>query len=341
MSNLIDTQNPDNQSPKPAVAADKATPFKIRARLKTIKGPASLTAGISEANVPTPMTRPSGAETEPGLSEKVEQAVWVPYADEGRTKIRKTDLLAVMGIVIAIIIATALPKRAPTPSPSLISTATVGAPVPAGMPLASTDTPAVTHTPAVAAVATDVAVVGATPRLAQISAQISAQSPTQSPAQSPAQIKFVPVQAAAQPSEPTVAEPTPSTRPVSREAVQKFVTDFYLANENLSAEQIDAIYAPTVQYFGSTTSRRAVVREKLAYYRRWPDRQFTLDPDTLKIATAPSGPRIVDISFDYDFNVRSADRTSTGRGIARLTLDLSGNEGQIIREEGRVTVRGR
>jgi hypothetical protein len=123
--------------------------------------------------------------------------------------------------------------------------------------------------------------------------------------------------------------------------VQKFVTDFYLANENLSAEHIDAIYAPTVQYFGSTTSRRAVVREKLAYYRRWPDRQFTLDPDTLKIATAPSGPRIVDISFDYDFNVRSADRTSTGRGIARLTLDLSGNEGQIIREEGRVTVRGR
>jgi hypothetical protein len=155
------------------------------------------------------------------------------------------------------------------------------------------------------------------------------------------QINFVPVQSSAQPPAPATAVPPPSTRPVSREAVQKFVVDFYLSNEDLTGEQIDAIYAPTVQYFGTATNRRAVVREKLAYYRRWPERRFTLDPDTLKITTAQTGPRVVDISFDYEFDVRSAERMSAGRGSARLTLDLSGSEGQIIREEGRVTARAR
>jgi hypothetical protein len=305
MSHPHDPAPGDLLPSRPVVPIGQAAPFKIKARMKAMKN----TGGIPSTAAPHSATFDTFAA----------ETIWVPCGAQTRTRLRTSDLW-VMGAVATVLVAIAtLPKREPQVREPTVAAATVTRPemTLAGVNLAVTiaDNLAVATKPTPSFVSINPS---ATPRAAEIN--------------------FVPVQSSEQ--QPAAAAP-PSTRPVSREAVQKFVTDFYLSNENLSGEQIDAIYAPMVQYFGTPTSRRAVVREKLAYYRRWPERRFTLAPDTLKITTAPTGPRVVDISFDYEFDVRSSERTSAGRGSARLTLDLSGGEGQIIREEGRVTARAR
>lgn len=131
------------------------------------------------------------------------------------------------------------------------------------------------------------------------------------------------------------------TGTLPRAAVQKFVSDFYLAGEDLSAEQIEAVYAPRVMYYGTPTSRTSIIRDQQAYSRRWPQRRYSLIEDTLTITAKPNAPKTFDVSFDYDFDVRSQGRTSMGRGFARLTLDFSVPGGQIIAVEGRVTQRKR
>ncbi len=120
-----------------------------------------------------------------------------------------------------------------------------------------------------------------------------------------------------------------------------FIGDFYLSGQNLEPEELEAIYAPTVLYFGSRPkSRRAIVADKLGYYRRWPDRRYNLVPDTVSIFRTDDNAQQIDITFDYDFDVRSARRVSRGRGSAVLTLDLGVPGGQIVREDGKVVRRG-
>ena len=126
-----------------------------------------------------------------------------------------------------------------------------------------------------------------------------------------------------------------------RAAVQKFVSDFYLAGVDLEPEQIEAVYAPRVLYYGASATRATIVRDQQAYTRRWPERRYTLLDETLTITPKPNAPKTFDVSFDYDFDVRSQTRTSMGRGFARLTLDFSVPGGQIIAVEGRVTQRKR
>ena len=120
-------------------------------------------------------------------------------------------------------------------------------------------------------------------------------------------------------SPPTQAPPAPDATGSSgigtlpRAAVQKFVSDFYLAGEDLSAEQIEAVYAPRVQYYGASASRATIVRDQQAYTRRWPERRYTLLDETLTITPKPNAPKTFDVSFDYDFDVRSQTRSSMGR----------------------------
>ena len=155
----------------------------------------------------------------------------------------------------------------------------------------------------------------------------------------PGTLPFVAAQGVSPAPDATGTEAGVATLP--RAAVQKFVSDFYLAGEDLEPEQIEAVYAPRVQYYGASASRATIVRDQQAYTRRWPERRYTLLDETLTITPKPNAPKTFDVSFDYDFDVRSKDRSSMGRGFARLTLDFSVPGGQIIAVEGRVTQRKR
>ena len=122
--------------------------------------------------------------------------------------------------------------------------------------------------------------------------------------------------------------------------IERFVTNYYLSSDPFSKEQIEVLYAPRIHYFGkSDVAREEVIRDKLRFYARWPSRRYVLDPATLQIAEDPANPRILDIRFEYEFDVLGPSRTSGGRGVAVLTLDLSVEGGRITRESGSVISR--
>lgn len=129
------------------------------------------------------------------------------------------------------------------------------------------------------------------------------------------------------------------TRDELRSVVGRFIDGFYLSGDDLTPEEIATLYAPRVDYFGDRGKLRdAIVRDKLAYFRRWPNRRYELIPETLAVYRDPDAQQ-VDVEFEYQFETRGRGRRSEGRGIALLTLDFSQPGGQIVREEGRVLDR--
>lgn len=125
---------------------------------------------------------------------------------------------------------------------------------------------------------------------------------------------------------------------VIAEIMAHFVVTFYLSGKSMSPAEIEQLYAPRVRYFdGTELTRKAVIRDKLDYFKRWPDRTFSLVPDTMEVFRDESD--LVDVTFQYEFVVRSPKRTSRGRGHAKLTLDFTDPAGRIVREEGDVISR--
>ena len=123
------------------------------------------------------------------------------------------------------------------------------------------------------------------------------------------------------------------------EAMVRFIVGFYLTGEHLTANEIAELYAPTVAYNGEQAkSRDDVVRDKLAYVKKWPKRRFEVVPDTIEVVRDSIGPKFVDVVFEYTFEVRSGRRVSRGRGAASLTLDFTSPRAQIVREDSKVLV---
>lgn len=149
--------------------------------------------------------------------------------------------------------------------------------------------------------------------------------------------------AAAQSADATV----PSTKIVAetpldelREKMRGFVETFYLSGDNLSREDMKEIYAQRVDYFkGKQITLEKLIKDKLSYFKRWPNRSYQLDPETLTVVRGGNG-QVIEVLFEYDFDVSGARKRSRGRGIAMLTVDFSVPGGRIVRERGKVIKRG-
>ncbi len=121
------------------------------------------------------------------------------------------------------------------------------------------------------------------------------------------------------------------------ERLTRFVTDYYLGSSPLSSEQLRALYATRVEYFGGRkVSVERVVADKLSYYRRWTDRRFRLVDGTLDINRDRRQPSLFHVSFEYDFRISGPGRRSSGRGFGLITLDLGTSDAHIVRETGEV-----
>ncbi len=122
--------------------------------------------------------------------------------------------------------------------------------------------------------------------------------------------------------------------------IGRFIEGFYLSGQDLTRSEIRTLYAPRVDYFGGKQkSRRAIVRDKMAYFNRWPDRSYELIPGTLTVLRAGPAGNLVTATFEYRFDTRGGGRRSTGRGFSVLTLDFTEPNGQIVREQGKVISR--
>ncbi len=130
-------------------------------------------------------------------------------------------------------------------------------------------------------------------------------------------------------------QPTKST-----EWVETFIKKFYLSSTALKEPEIRQIYSDPVDYYGEKNVHlERVAREMADYYQKWPKRHYKLVPGSISVKWA--SPDLADVTFLYDFDVSSAHETvNKGRGRARLTLDLTGTPGRIIREDGEVVSGG-
>lgn len=117
--------------------------------------------------------------------------------------------------------------------------------------------------------------------------------------------------------------------------ITKFFTNYYLTGQNIDPEVLRGIYATKVDYFGKTASLDDVIKEKLAYYSRWPVRSFVLQPGSLAIHHLADRGQVYEVTFNYDFKVASADKTNSGTGSARLQIDLAEGHAKIVQENGK------
>ncbi len=120
--------------------------------------------------------------------------------------------------------------------------------------------------------------------------------------------------------------------------VAYFVEWKYLAGESGATPLGADSYADVVDYYAEKKITRAkVMRDKIAYYKRWPNRRYRMLRDTLHIEQQASG--LFDVTFDYTFDVESDTKRIVGRGNAALTLQRRGNGYILLREAGEVTKR--
>lgn len=128
------------------------------------------------------------------------------------------------------------------------------------------------------------------------------------------------------------AKPDPDGR------VAYFVEWKYLAGESGATPLGAESYADIVDYYADRKITRAkVMRDKVAYYRRWPNRRYKMLRDTLRIEQLADG--IFDVAFDYTFDVENDKKRIVGRGTAALRLQRQKNRYILLREAGDVTKR--
>jgi hypothetical protein len=100
-------------------------------------------------------------------------------------------------------------------------------------------------------------------------------------------------------------------------------------------------YGPRVQFHGRALSARELFRQKQRFVQRWPERNYTVRPDSLRTACAPASETCtVHAVFDFIAENPARRRRSTGTATLKLVVDVSGPRPVIVAETSRVFRRG-
>lgn len=108
-------------------------------------------------------------------------------------------------------------------------------------------------------------------------------------------------------------------------------------DESGDAASVLRFYAPRLRYFDrGEISRREVMADKAAYFRRWPERRFRPDLATLEtsVLTEEGEERAIDVRIEVEFDVAGPDREASGRSVVEVTLAPRGADAFIVVAEG-------
>lgn len=99
------------------------------------------------------------------------------------------------------------------------------------------------------------------------------------------------------------------------------------------------LFASRIDYYGKQSITRAqMMRDRMAYYDKWPERAYVMLPDSLRIRERDRDT--VDVTFDYRFEVANNTKQLGGIGRTELTILLNDDGGfTILAEGGRVLER--
>ncbi len=129
----------------------------------------------------------------------------------------------------------------------------------------------------------------------------------------------------------------PEQRPLSEvfEIIEDFVREDYLSNWFASPRLIRRHFADPLDYYWGKKDvpLKEVVRDKMAYVARWPQRYFRLISESLEVRRSQDDPHIYAVKFEYEFETKRRGDEKAGLGETSLLLELLGTR-IIIRGEG-------
>ena len=132
-------------------------------------------------------------------------------------------------------------------------------------------------------------------------------------------------------------------RPLSEiySIIEDFVREDYLSNWSSSPRLIRRHYADPMDYYWGKkgVSLKKVLRDKMSYMSRWPQRYFRLVEDTLEVTRSKEDPYIYAIKFKYEFETKRRGSQKAGIGETGLLLELFDRRVMIRGEGGKVLER--
>ncbi|MDX8449296.1 hypothetical protein [Mesorhizobium captivum] len=137
----------------------------------------------------------------------------------------------------------------------------------------------------------------------------------------------------------TTPNPAPAPAPYARQqpesAAVAFVRDlieYHGDNNDFALAQVQASYAPTVDYHGKLTNLSSIVQDKRNYYQRWPERAYKVRNDSIVVSCANDRCMVSGI---YDWIVRRPSTHKQEKGVADFSYTiLIGPYPKIIAETG-------
>jgi hypothetical protein len=117
--------------------------------------------------------------------------------------------------------------------------------------------------------------------------------------------------------------------------IEDFVREEYLSSWAVDRRMLQRRFSdPVVYYWGKRdVPRKQVIREKMAYLARWPQRYYRLVGDSLEVTRINDNEGVYGVKFRYEFETKRGGATSSGLGETRLLVKLAGDR-VIIRGEG-------
>ncbi|HEV2560475.1 MAG TPA: hypothetical protein VGU45_17775 [Microvirga sp.] len=142
---------------------------------------------------------------------------------------------------------------------------------------------------------------------------------------------------------PPNPEPAVETGAAPREVAARELAETYLAawsGQAASAEDLARFYGATVRFHGKRLSREQLLTEKRRFIERWPQRSYTLKPDSMRVR-CDSRASICSVRSLYDYRVANQARGRKGSGREELLLRVAftGSEPVIIDETSPVQAR--
>jgi hypothetical protein len=128
-------------------------------------------------------------------------------------------------------------------------------------------------------------------------------------------------------AEPPVANtqqiPVPTSKPASQEdkavAFVDSIISAHTMDERRALEQVQKAYRGKIDYYGKETVLSAVLADKRAYFRRWPERYYRVIPGSISVKC---GFATCIVSGVYEWSVRSYARNKQASGTASFQYVL-------------------
>jgi len=113
---------------------------------------------------------------------------------------------------------------------------------------------------------------------------------------------------------------------LSSEKAVSFIEDYIAKTGSESGTSayslVNMFYADRINYFGKDVERSVVEKDKVAYERRWPQRTYTIEPDTLNV-NCMSGGKTCYVSGILSYEAISPERNAHGTGRAQFEYGVT------------------